>query len=542
MTMTGPQLLAAVSLAEIEPNNRLLSGYLQRAPQVADLFACSPTEILPCARQARAQADRAVLADALDALQQRLDAELPARENARLLADPTTPVVTVGQQSCLFTGPLYTLYKALTAIDLAARLTAELGRTAVPVFWAATDDDDRGEADHCRLWDQHYRLHDIHYPQTAGAPGQLIGDLPARPAGDALIEQARELMQGLPYADDAVTLLRETLAGADDLGAWYCRLLARLCSRMGLVICDPRLPELRRLGGEVIRRELTVPLCTTELVNRQARVIQQRGFRPALVKPADSCNFFLWDGVRRRVSYRNGQFFAGGDAYTRQALLDLLDQHPERLLPNAVLRPLVQEYLFGSAAFVAGPNELGYWAELRLVFAALDVEMPPVVPRAGATLAPPAVARRLADWNVSPLDLLQRFEQVRYRLLEQREPAGVGQTFARSRIALERMAAELHDAVREVDATLAQSAAATHQRLVNELERLEKKTLKAIERQTAEHGAQLQQARDILYPDHGLQERALNVISLIARCGPEVIPSLRNLLNLQEGRHVFVEL
>lgn len=536
------RILADVSQAEINPTNHLLAGYLQQAPQVRDLFAHTPAEIPQLARQARAQGDRATLADALSTYQQHLGAHPAAVESARLLADPATPVITVGQQCCIFAGPLYTIYKAATAIALAHRLASELGRPVVPVFWAATDDDDRAEADHAALWDRQYVLHPLHYPAEAGEPGQLIGELPVAGYGEALLAQAQPLLEGLPYAEETLALLHETLAASADLGEWFCRLLSRLFSRHGLVLCDPRLPAMRRLGAEVMRREISQPLRTTELVNRQARVIQQRGMHPALIKPEETSNFFLFDGRRRRVSYRHGRYFAGDNAYTPPELLALLEQEPERVLPNAVLRPVVQEYLFGSTAFVAGPNELGYWAELQLVFAALDVEMPVVAPRAGATLAPPAVARRLQEWDVAPFDLLQRYDQVRFALLARQQPEAVGQSFAQSRETLQQVVSQIRAAVAQVDSTLAQSAMATEQRMLNELERLEHKTLKAVERQAAQHTDQLAQARDILFPGHGLQERTLNICSLLARCGADFVADLPMLFDRQEGRHIVVEL
>ena len=180
------RILGNPLLADMDPGNRVLAGYSYHRREVSELFEHAPGALPVPAPRAQQGANRATLAAVLVAYQQRLGAAEAAVENARLLADPATPVITVGQQPGLLTGPLYTTYKALTAVALARRLTGELGRPVVPVFWAATDDDDRREVDHVELWDAQYARHTVRYPEDAGTPGQLIGDLPVRPCGEAI--------------------------------------------------------------------------------------------------------------------------------------------------------------------------------------------------------------------------------------------------------------------------------------------------------------------------------------------------------------------
>ena len=535
-------LLADFPLSAVERTNRLLADYLRGTFPYREFFAQQPADIAAVARQARAQGDRAQLAAALTDFQRELGASPAAINAAAALADPATPVVTVGQQPGLLTGPCYTIYKTLTAINLARRLSAELGRPVVPVFWAATDDDDRDEIDHCAWWDQRESLQAIHYPADVGQAGLLVGELPAGEAGAQVLAQALPLLEGLPHAEEIGTLLRETLAASTDLGNWFCRLLARLFAPWGLVVCDPRVPAVRRLSAAVLAREVAAPLRTTTLVNAQARALQQRGYHPALVKPADSCNFFLAGAQRQRVTFDGARFHAGEVEYTTETLHVLLARAPERLLPNAVLRPVVQEYLFGSAAFVAGPNELGYWAELLPVFQALQVAMPPVIPRAAATLLPANAARALRAWELTPLELLTEPEQVRLGLLARALPVALSETFTRGRADVAHLVADLSAQLAQLDATLPPSALATEQRMLNELERLERKALKAMERQSNELTGRLERVRATLFPQHAPQERALNIFPLLARHGLPLLERLLILLEKKEGRHVMVEL
>jgi bacillithiol biosynthesis cysteine-adding enzyme BshC len=534
--------MALYSLAEVDLSNRLLADYLQNNTEVHDLFAHDPEEMLDRARHARAGVDRTRLADALVTLQQELGADARAVEYAQLLADPTTPVVTAGQQPGLLTGPLYTIYKAISALNVARRLSTELGRPVVPVFWSATDDDDRNEVDHCGCWDQHTTLHALHYPEAAGTPGQLVGNLPTECYGEQVLTQLMGYIDGLPYADEVRELLQGTLTPSVDMGAWFNRIMAALFSRHGLVICDPRVPAVRELAAEIIRREIQAPLDSTARVNERARVLRAAGYRPQLMKPVEVCNFFLLDEKRQRVTYRDGMFYVAGTAYRAEELLDWLAREPTRFTPNAVLRPVVQEYLLGSSLFIAGPNELGYWAELHPVFQGFGIEMPPVMPRAGATLVPPAVARTLRQWHLNPLPVLFDYDQVRFDILREEQPETVARGFHQGRTEIEQLVARLIPLVSDVDTTLAQSALATHQRLLNELERLERKTLKAVERQSSEQLAQLERVRVTLFPRRGLQERTLNIFSVMARYGLGFFDQLCELMDQEEGRHLFIEL
>ncbi|MHB0937846.1 MAG: bacillithiol biosynthesis cysteine-adding enzyme BshC [Armatimonadota bacterium] len=535
-------VVTCYSLAEIDPGNRLLADYLSERLAPGEFFGQPPWDDCAPHCPLRRVPEPEALSEALAKYQQRIGADQAAVDNAHRLADPAVQVVTVGQQPGLLTGPLYTPYKAVTAISLARHLGRLLDRPAVPVFWAGCDDDDRAEVDHCGCWDQRGQLHGIRYPEGAGEPGQLVGNLPVGEYAGEILAQLEPLLAGLPHADETLALVSETAAASADFGEWFARLLARLFGPLGLVVCDPRLPAVRRLGAEVLRRELAEPLRTTKLVNAAARKLHDAGYQPQLTRPDDALNLFFFDGRRRqRVTWDGRRFIAGEREYTREELLARLDADPGSLLPNAVLRPVMQEYLFGSAAFVAGPNELCYWAELLPVFRALEVEMPPVIPRAGATLLTPNAADFLRTAGIDPLRLLHAPDEVRLSMLADAQPPAVKQSFEHAREEVQRLVAELTDTVSGYEPTLAASAQATHQRMLNEIERLEHKTLKAVERHSSELSARLERTAGLLFPGRGLQERLLNICAPLARFGMEWPKQLLELLDGQEGYHLFVE-
>ncbi len=532
----------AVSLAQLDKSNHLLQDYLDAAPAVRALFSHQPEELAAIANTPHVGANRVELVAELLEYQAIIGAADAACVNVRLLADPTTPVITAGQQPGLLTGALYTPYKAITAINIAHNLSAELGRPVVPVFWLGTDDDDRAEVDHCGWRTHSGDITTVQYPSDPDSPGIPVGDLPLGAAGETVLAQLEPLLAGQPYAEEVREMLTATLRESADFGEWCARLLAQLFSGMGLVICDPRRPAMRRLAAEVLRREIAAPLATTRALAASVEQVHALGYHPALTKPAEICNFFLLDGTRQRVTFADELFHCAGLSYTPAALLQLAEQAPEKLLPNAVLRPLVQEYIFGSTAFVAGPNELCYWAELSPVFAALDIPMPAVIARAGATLIRPNNARALRHWGAEPLDLLHKYEELRAAELRAAAPPESAQAFAHARELVDELGTTLAHAAGAVDATLAQSALGMRQRLLNEVEKLEHKTLKAVDRRSSEVTAKLQQVRTALFPGNGLQERTLNIFSVMALAGPGFPAILQRALLDNEGKHLFLEI
>lgn len=519
MTQGMARVIERVSMAAIDPGNRLLADYLSEthAPELGG------------ARDAAVSA-------ALVEYQQHLGADDAAVTAARRLASSSVPVVTVGQQPGLLLGPLYTPLKALTAISLARKLGG------VAVFWVGNDDDDRAEVDHCACWDAYGRLHALRYPEDAGAPGQLVGDLPVGAAGARVVDALRPLLAGMPHADYALGLAEETLADSADFGDWFARLLAQLFGPLGLVVCDPRLPELRRLAMPVLQREIAKPLLTTRMVNLGASLLRGQSYTPVLTKPNELCNFFYFDGRRHRVTYEYERYYTAGQAFTLAEMTGLLQADPGCLLPNAVLRPVVQEALFASAAFVAGPNEMAYWQELPGVFTALEVPQPPVVVRAGATVLTAETAAALRELGLPPQLLLHHFDAVRLERLAAAQPPALAGAFTDARLEVDRLAATLAEEMGRLDATLAASVQASHQKMLNEVERLEHKALKAIERRTGEVSARLERLRETLFPGRGLLERTLTVFALLARVGPDWPTMWCDLLAGQEGQHLFVEL
>ena len=448
------------------------------------------------------------------------------------------PVIVTGQQPGLFLGPLYTVYKAVTAIRLARLLSERHGKRVLPVFWIASEDHDFEEVRRYWFTDARSALHErIYTPVDAlGQPLDIAG-LPMHkvPAGISLrdaIEEMAALCAGSEHTTAVRDLLLDTLAEAASVSNWFARLMAVLFRDTGLVLFAPHMRVAREAARTVIRREIEMPGVTSRLVNEVASRIRVLGFTPAVVRPLDACNFFLFENGRRRKVIHTKQGFVlpeeNGKCYTAEELFDLLETDPTRFSPNVILRPVVQQVLFpGCQAYVAGPGEVAYWAQLKPVFEWFELSMPTVFPRARARFITPKEKRRLTALGLRVSDLAEPPDQLLEALLAREVPGTADRAVAAARDQIKEI---LDRTARELTAAgiprTQQLTEDTRARIENALERLARQVRHADTRRVEQLREQTARLRDRLTPLGRPQERILSPFTFLFSQGPGLIRRL----------------
>ncbi len=336
-------------------------------------------------------ADPAQVSDALMALNQRLGAAEKTMNNIRTLSQKQCLVVVTGQQTGLFTGPLYTLYKAVTTIKRALSLSVETGRPVVPVFWMATEDHDYAEI--AMNW--HFngsRVKRVRLSRThkINAP---VGNLPVT---DELLRLCEELcaeLGGGIHGQEMGQLLKQSLKESDTLGDWFGRLLLNLFAPWGLVVLDPGTVEMRRVMQPFLKKALVDTLAVQQAFQRGTQAVTALGFTPEVTMGEKQTGLFLIDGGDRTPLYADETGMAFSDRHERkhwtlEELLGRLETHPADFSTGVVLRPVVQDWLLPVAAAVLGPSEAAYHGQLGEVFTVFGRQLPVIVPRESWTLAP----------------------------------------------------------------------------------------------------------------------------------------------------------
>lgn len=370
-------------------NPGLTETYRDRAERVAPAFS---------------QAHRNALADALKTYMTVLGAGAASMQLVEKLRLPDSVVVVTGQQAGLFTGPLYTVYKAMSVIGLAKRLEAQLGRPVVPVFWVAAEDHDWDEVNHAYLLDGEDNVRRVKLGWTP-EPHQMVNDVRlSETAVREAVQAASEWLPDGPYKSDVLQSILSSSQSGLSMADWFAKILLHMLERQGLVVVNPCLPALRNLVKPVWVTALQFHEDVDASLASAYAEVESRGFRPEVVRdPSNTTVFYVENGKRyviERVSDNRLRVRGLGLTKSVDEWVRLAEHQPTAFSSNVLLRPVVQDTLLPTAAYVGGPSELAYHALSRAVFHAHGRMMPPLVLRDRLMLYTPGVIRNMDRWRL----------------------------------------------------------------------------------------------------------------------------------------------
>ena len=459
-----------------------------------------------------------------------------ARAAAARLGDAGTVAVVTGQQAGLFGGPLFTLLKALTVVRLARRLADERETAVVPVFWVDAEDHDLDEIRGCHLLNG--ELARVSVSLDVGArPGTSA-------AAVALDDSIREALDALRAALPPTEF---TAAVTEALGAAYApgrrlveafaRWIDRLLGGHGLVVYDASDPAAKPFVRSVFKREIRRPGRTATLATEAGAELAALGYHAQASPAPGAVALFRLDGVRQTIRAIDGAFSTGGRTLDAETLLAGIETDPVRFSPNVLLRPIVQDTLLPTVAYVAGPNELAYLGQLRRVYAAFDVPMPVIHPRASATIVDAATVRFLHRYDVDFAQLQPRDDAALNRLLALQIPEGIEQALAAAEQSAAGHLDAIGSAVPTLDPTLTGAVASTRSRLDRELRNLRGKIVAAAKRRDSTLRRQFERARAQSFPGGVPQERSIAGVYFLNRYGFALVDRLLADLPLDPGHH-----
>ena len=329
-----------------------------------------------------------------------------ARQSAALLKDPASVAILTGQQAGVFGGPLYTLLKAVTALQVARRVREEHETPAVAVFWVDEEDHDWDEIRSAQILDAEFNPCRVTVPDVDGAGSQMVSRLVFDASiNDAIAELERRLAP-TEFTTEVLAQLRAHYRPGAGVARAFASWLDALLGHQGLVVFESADPAAKGLVGDLFVRELEHPGRTAALAHEAAAEMTRLGHQPQVEPGGDSVAlFYLDEGGRQAIKRRDGSYAVGEDVRPAGALIDEVRSSPERFSPNVLLRPLVQDRLFPTVCYVSGPSELAYQAQLKRLYREFGVEVPLLYPRATATLLDSA-ALRFLDRHHLPLEAL----------------------------------------------------------------------------------------------------------------------------------------
>jgi bacillithiol biosynthesis cysteine-adding enzyme BshC len=524
---------------------RLAVDYAYDFKAVAPFFSGDPSDRAAWADAiARTQAHerrRAEIARVIADQQTRRGAPPRAREAGRLLADRRTVAVVTGQQAGLFGGPVFTLLKAMTAIKLADQVLRDHGVPAVPVFWIDAEDHDWEEVRSCTVFDEALGPRTVSLPARPNAEPSPVSTIQLDP--DAIANALNELAAILPKSEfhaPVVDALRRAYEPGLGMAEAFGRWMEHVLGERGLVVYDSSDPASKPLVSQVFARELSMPGQTGRLAALAGSDLTSRGYHAQVHAQDDTLALFHLDGGRRSIRQQDGRFLVGEQQFPAAALVQQATQDPTGFSPNVLLRPIVQDTIFPTICYVAGPNELAYLGQLRGVYDHFGVPMPLMFPRASATIVDGAAVRFLNKYKM-PLEALQRQDEAALNeLLKAQIPAVVEDSFADATQAIEAQMARVIQAIPALDPTLEGAARSTLTRMQHDLQTLHGKMISAAKRRDETLRRQFMHARALAFPAGHAQERTIGFVSFLNQYGPALVERLDEELPLDLGRHWIV--
>ena len=484
--------------------------------------------------------DRGALCDALADSNAGWGAGPEALGNVERLRAPGAVAVVTGQQTGLFTGPLYTLYKALSAVKLAACLTAR-GTEAVPVFWMAAEDHDWQEVQSAEVIACDGRLASVCVPRGLHREGEQVGGVLLDGSASEAAGRLLELLPSSEFSPDLERLVRDSYRPGRTYGEAFARMLAALTAPYGLVLLDPTDARLKRLAAplysEAARRGAEIAAAT----DARSRELERDGFHAQVHTSPDSFPLFLIDeGARRALTRAEGGRYRAkgtGHEWSADELAALALREPERFSPNVTLRAVVQDYLLPTIAYLGGAAEVAYFAQTSESYRVLGRPATAILHRASLTVVERRTGRTLERYGLRLEDFFGGLDPVIARVVEEHLGTEVAAAFDEADAGVTRALDALHSKLSGFDPTLAAALGGGRRKIAHQLEGLRARFHRAQMRRDRAALRQLERAATALYPGKSLQERHLNVTSLLARHGRYAVGWLHDAIDLSTSDH-----
>lgn len=455
-------------------------------------------------------------------------------ESLRRLAQPGTVAVVTGQQVGLFSGPAYTVFKAVTAVKLAQRLNED-GIPAVPVFWLATEDHDFAEVNHAWIFDS------AGTPQKLEINGRNGGrNGPQQPVGgvqihEPPIDQLKALLDGLPFADEVVQAVTEAYRNGATMGSAFQELLQKIFKNLGLLYVDPLDPAIREIAGPFLADAVTKTReLKTALLKRNSELAQRKYHAQVHIEQETSLFFLLENGRRISLKEQDGSFIAKDRTFSVQDLQNRAAQ----LSPNAVLRPVMQDYLLPTVAYVGGPAELAYFAQSAVLYPPLLGRMPVIVARNSFTLLDHRAQKLLRRYGLRVPDLFDTQEGVQAKISAKLVPAEMEGHFSGAREIIERQWDTLLTKLLRLDPTLKAASEKSKTKALYQLDKIQRKTARETLRRNARAQTEAACLSNLIYPHQHLQERFYSILPFLAKHGMDLPERLLEAANLDCPDHM----
>ncbi|KXK52292.1 MAG: hypothetical protein UZ05_CHB002001335 [Chlorobi bacterium OLB5] len=475
--------------------------------------------------------------------------EYTAANIEKLSGEHTFAVVT-GQQVSLYTGPLYTILKTITAVKLAKDLHERFPQfNFVPVFWLEAEDHDIDEADHTYIIDRQNELIRIGFEQQENNSEENI-KRSTPPVGSTVFgevinsinEQLRSSLIDTDFKDKIMTLVTKHYREGNDYKTAFAGLMNEIFKGYGVIFIDPSDIEIKRLLKPVFEKELTSsPKLCESIITQSAELEKHYDLQ---VKPKVINMFFLHNNNRLLIEPRDGGKFALKNSKRRfenDELMNLLEESPELFSPNVVLRPVCQDYLLPTAAYIGGPGEISYFAQLKPAYRHYDITMPVIFPRVSASIVESKISKFLNNFNVKFEDIFHHSFLVS-KVVDKLSEVKIEDEIGKYTDEINKIFYDMKNMTVKVDQALLNIVDNMKEKTKQNLEQFRGKLINAQAKKSETTTTQIDKVTNNIYPNHNLQERVINILYFLNKYDDSFIKKLFHETDVNNFNHQVIEM
>ena len=510
----------ALPIEALPHQPKLLLDYLNSYGRVSAFFQHKPRleSVLRVARDLTFPADRRSAVTAILRQQNELlGSGATTRANLDRLEKGAVAVVS-GQQVGLFGGPCYAVYKAIAAARIAKDLT-EQGIDAVPIFWMATEDHDLDEVRKISFFHEG-RLVKFELPANAGnnAP---VGRISLGAEIAALQAEAAKIL-GAGTGSEIAQIVSECYRPGETYGSAFGKMFARLLGNFGLILLDPLDLRLHKIAQPIFTQAIEQRDSLEQQLLDRGEALEKAGYAAQVkVTSRSTVLFHISRDGRQAISSSAGKFASGGKSWTQPELLSAIQSEPENFSPNALLRPVIQDFLLPTVACIGGPSEISYFAQSEVLYRNLLGRMPVMLPRTGFTLVDTKAQRLLAQYGLTVEDVWNGPQELRKRLSKASVPENVSSLLEENGNEIKKRLQQWSELVSVLDSTLKDAVETAQKKIAYQTEQLQQKIGRALDHKQNVLAAHEQFLSNLLYPDKSLQSRELCFLPFAARWGQQ---------------------
>jgi bacillithiol biosynthesis cysteine-adding enzyme BshC len=461
----------------------------------------------------------------------------------RFIQDKACAVVT-GQQVGLFSGPLYTIFKALTAIKLTESLNQNSLGCVVPVFWLASDDHDFKEINHITLLDKENQIEDIKYQRHSSNLKKPISKIVLSSEISNCIQQLKNLTHDSEFKPEILSQLGTAYQPGRSFVEAFAQWMTRLFKSYGLIFIDAAHPDLKDLGKDVFYTEIAQNSPSTQCALETSRKLTQKNYRTQIQLHEGILNLFLTEDERHTIQFKDDDYSIKGKPQTfkKDELLQLLEKQSQKFSPNVLLRPLYQDILLPTIAYVGGLSEVAYFAQMKEVYERFSLPMPIIYPRKSLTLIEKKVDKALKTYSLNVQDMWQKADAKINELAKENIPRSLDKAIQTTASHLDKDLTDIKQETLAFEPTLEKSIDLTIGKIHRQISLLEKKILKASKKQNTIITQRIHLAKNSLYPNQRLQERVFNITPFFIKYGFTLMERLYQAVDIKHHDHQLFKL